>query len=218
MHGAVDDYGRGSIPVTIDDFPNVVGILGVGEALVVDDHIIRRCPFRVVIKIDLRLCSPAPLVNDGPFDVSLGRRGEGESFGLEGVVVTATSGNQETLEHLSRFRRLGGGRLVVRLRGWRISRKSHYEGKGNRNNLGHREIYEVINSTMEACVSHLQKTINLRSHLDELDAIPRHWQRSPEGSSRGTSSEPMPLLRWRRQEPADLPSGEDSPSRGYRGR
>ena len=64
VHGAMDDDGGLSGLVDLGDLADVFRIRRVGEALVVNDDIIRVSPFGVVIEGNLCPGSLAALVND----------------------------------------------------------------------------------------------------------------------------------------------------------
>ena len=53
VHGAMDNNGRLACLVDFGDFADVFRVSGIGKAFVVDDDIIRVCPFRIVIEGNL---------------------------------------------------------------------------------------------------------------------------------------------------------------------
>ena len=99
----MDDDGGCAVFVAVDDFLDVAEVLGVGEALVVDDDVVGFGPVGVVIEFDLAFASLAAFVDDGPVDVGFRSGGEGEGLGLKFVVVAASAGDEEGFERLFRI-------------------------------------------------------------------------------------------------------------------
>ena len=95
VHRAVYDDGRRARAVGGEDFGNVGEVVGVGEALVVDDDVVGFGPVGVVVEFDFAAGGLAALVDDGPGDVAEFFDAFGESLGLEVVVVATAAGDEE---------------------------------------------------------------------------------------------------------------------------
>ena len=90
------------------DVSNVLFVIRVCKALVVDDNIKTLEPFRVLVQFDHGLCPLSPLVDDRPVDWNaffLGRKLHG--FALKIIVVTAATCYQQDRKVF--LRRLGRG-------------------------------------------------------------------------------------------------------------
>lgn len=94
MHRAVDDYAGFSLLVGIGNFFDILGVLCLGKALVVHDHIVRFRPVRIIVEINLCVGAAATFINDGPLDGCPCFRGDGECLGLEFVIVAAAAGDE----------------------------------------------------------------------------------------------------------------------------
>jgi len=93
VHRAVDDNGVDSIVVRFGNASDVVRIVGIGKALVVNHDIVAFGPIGFAIQLNHGLGSFATFVDDGPFDRdSLVFSSHLQRSSLEIVVVAATTG------------------------------------------------------------------------------------------------------------------------------
>jgi hypothetical protein len=97
------------------DFAGVVDVGEIGEALVVHDDVVGFGPVRVFVEFDFGVLGGAALVDDGPRDGAKFLGGGDERFRLEGVVVTATAGDEERTDGFG----FGGGAGERRGQRWR---------------------------------------------------------------------------------------------------
>lgn len=94
MHGAMDDDCIDTLEVRLGNALDVSFVVGVSEALVMNDHVKVFKPLGVLVEIDHGLGSFAPLVDDCPIDWNpFFLRGQLEGFALEVIIVTASAGN-----------------------------------------------------------------------------------------------------------------------------
>lgn len=99
VHGAMDYDRVNASLVCFGDLTDVLGIGRIGEALVVNDHVIALGPVRVVVETDHRRRARSTLVHNGPIDDDVSfLRSRDELIRLERVIVATSRGHDHDAE------------------------------------------------------------------------------------------------------------------------
>ena len=82
----------------VHNFRNVRRVLRLGEAFIVDHHIVLPGPIGIVVQFGLKVPGLSSFLDDGPLYRRVLRDARGEGLLLEVVVVAASSGNKKRVD------------------------------------------------------------------------------------------------------------------------
>jgi len=101
VHAAVQQHGRQTVAVRLENPVDDLQILHAGTALVVNDHIIILRPIRLLVDRVQVLNTGVGIVGDGPHDIRTGGNPFGQNILLLRVVVAAAAEDQQRANRLA---------------------------------------------------------------------------------------------------------------------